>query len=138
MVETTKIKNAQVSGGKWVEMHAQEVTWTLDVFTSIPTTPNKTGIPAHEGDFIGLDNPGITIKGLIDMSDLNQINFKLLEQYAQTTGPTLFQDFRFTSGTTSIHTGSIWVMIKQVQASHTSNRVNEIPYNMILQTTSGT
>lgn len=140
MTGSVFIKNQQVSGAKWVDFRVTEYNWDLDIFTNVPQTPQKSGIPAVAGDWIGVDNPGITLKGLINYGNndyINYLNFKLLEQYAQATGNSWFMDNMFTSSTKSIHGGSIPVLFQKISCGMNNENQNALTYSVNLMTVSG-
>ena len=136
--------NPQVSGTeespKWIDMRVTDYNWDLEIFTNVPQTPQKSGIPAALGDWLGVDNPGLTLKGLINYSNndyINYINFKLLEKFAQATGTTWFQDAIFTSPTRSIHAGSIAVLFNKISCNFSADKPNALNYTVNLITVSG-
>lgn len=140
MTGSVFLKNQQVSGGAWVDFRVTDYNWDVEIFTNVPQTPQKSGIPATEGDWNGVDNPGITMKGLINYGNndyINYVNFKLLEQYATATGNSWFMDTMFTSSTRSIHGGSIPILFNKISCGITSDNVNALTYTINLITVSG-
>ena len=135
----TRIKNAQVNSNDWIDLRAQTTVWSQEAGINIPTTPAKSGIPAHEGDWLGVDNPQITIKGLINYAnDIGSVmNIPKLKQLITATGPSSFIEAKFTSGNDPFNNGSIQVFIKSFQITKETNAPYAYPYSLVLLTTSG-
>lgn len=135
----TRIKNAQVNGADWIDLRATELTWNQEVSVNIPTTPMKSGIPAVEADWLGVDNPAITVRGLLDYSHEqgSVITFPFLERLATATGPSFFIDAKLTSGNNPFHIGSIAVFIRSFAVNHVADSPLTYPYTLSLVSTSG-
>ena len=135
----TRIKNTQVNSNDWIDLRAQNVTWNQECGINVPTTPSKSGIPAHEGDWLGVSNPQISIKGLINYgNDIGSvINIPKIQQLITATGPSFFIEAKFTSGNDPYHVGSIGVFIQSFQISHEASAPYAYPYSLVLIATSG-
>lgn len=133
------IKNNNINSGNWIELRAQEIKWTHGAFINVPLTPSKSGIPIHEGDWMGVDNPGIVVDGLFskDNESADVINFGYLEQLITQTGLSYFQEQYYTSGNNIFHPGSIGVFVKGFTATRNTKKPVEMVYNMTLLAASG-
>lgn len=138
------LSNAQVNAGTVVEMRSRGLRWNQDIFVATPTIPSKSGVPPFELDYMGVDTPGIELDGLIDLTTAipaNTITMRLLEQFAQATGPSWYQDQYFVvSGTqrSIFSTGSVGVFPRSISAQVGERDQQSITYRMVLIITSGT
>lgn len=104
-----------INTGTAVSLNCTGVEYNFGVFTQVPPLPGKSPTAfTHsqllaQGDYIGFDNPIITITGIIDLKKYdtttgappsNIINLKLLQQFAK-CGRTLTLTDEYDSSTTT-------------------------------------